>query len=75
MFAPFHQQAADERVRVTKPGGRIGLINWTPEGHIGQLFVAMKPYMPAPPPGAQPPPLWVRKITSARYSATESPPS
>jgi SAM-dependent methyltransferase len=58
MFAPFHQQAADELVRVTKPGGRIGLISWTPEGYIGQLFVTMKPYMPAPPPGAQPPPLW-----------------
>ncbi len=58
MFAPFHQQAAGELVRVTKPGGRIGLINWTPEGQIGQLFATMKPYMPAPPPGAQPPPLW-----------------
>jgi SAM-dependent methyltransferase len=58
MFAPFHQQAADELVRVTRPGGRIGLINWTPEGHIGQLFATMKPYMPAPPRGAQPPPLW-----------------
>jgi len=58
MFAPFHQRAADEFVRVTKPGGRLGLINWTPEGHIGQLFATMKPYMPAPPPGAQPPPLW-----------------
>src|SRR5690349_15615648 len=58
MFAPFHQQAADELVRVAKPGGRIGLINWTPEGHIGQLFASMKPHMPAPPPGAQPPPLW-----------------
>jgi SAM-dependent methyltransferase len=58
MFAPFHQLAADELVRVTKPGGRIGLINWTPEGHIGQLFATMKPYMPAPPQGAQPPPLW-----------------
>jgi SAM-dependent methyltransferase len=58
MFAPFHQQAADELVRVTKPGGRIGLINWTPEGHIGQLFATMKPHMPPPPPGAQPPPLW-----------------
>jgi SAM-dependent methyltransferase len=58
MFAPFHQQAADELVRVTKPGGRIGLISWTPEGHIGQLWAAMKPYAPAPPPGAQPPPLW-----------------
>jgi SAM-dependent methyltransferase len=58
MFAPFHQQAADELVRVTKPGGRIGLISWTPEGYIGQLFATMKPYVPAPPAGAQPPPLW-----------------
>jgi SAM-dependent methyltransferase len=58
MFAPFHQQAADELVRVTKSGGRIGLISWTPEGHIGQLWATMKPYAPPPPPGAQPPPLW-----------------
>ena len=58
MFAPFHQSAADELVRVCKPGGRIGLISWTPEGHIGQLWAAMKPYAPPPPPGAQPPPLW-----------------
>jgi ubiquinone/menaquinone biosynthesis C-methylase UbiE len=61
MFAPFHQRAADELVRVCRPGGRIGLINWTPEGHIGQLFATMKPYVPAPPPGAQPPPLWGRE--------------
>lgn len=58
MFAPFHQPVADELVRVTRPGGRIGLINWTPEGFIGQLFATMKPYAPAPPPGAQPGPLW-----------------
>jgi SAM-dependent methyltransferase len=58
MFAPFHQLAADELVRVCKPGGRIGVISWTPEGHIGQLWAAMKPYAPAPPAGAQPPPLW-----------------
>jgi SAM-dependent methyltransferase len=58
MFAPFHQLAADELVRVCKQGGRIGLISWTPEGHIGQLWAAMKPYAPPPPAGAQPPPLW-----------------
>jgi SAM-dependent methyltransferase len=58
MFAPIHQVAADELIRVCKPGGRIGLISWTPEGQIGQLWAAMKPYAPPPPPGAQPPPLW-----------------
>ncbi|MDP9461961.1 MAG: class I SAM-dependent methyltransferase, partial [Actinomycetota bacterium] len=58
MFAPHHQAAADELVRVCRPGGRIGLISWTPEGFIGRLFATMKPYAPPPPPGAQPPPLW-----------------
>lgn len=58
MFAPHHQLAADELVRVCKPGGRIGVISWTPEGFIGQTFATMKPYVPAPPPGVQPPPLW-----------------
>ncbi|MFE7741577.1 class I SAM-dependent methyltransferase [Nocardia sp. NPDC057455] len=58
MFAPFHQAAADELVRVAKPGGTIGLINWTPSGFIGQMFATMKPFAPPPPPGAQPPPLW-----------------
>jgi SAM-dependent methyltransferase len=58
MFAPRHQQAADELVRVCRPGGRIGLISWTPTGFIGQLFAVMKPYVAPPPPGAQPPPLW-----------------
>lgn len=58
MFAPHHQAAADELVRVTRPGGTIGLINWTPEGFVGQMFAVMKPYAPPPPPGASPPPLW-----------------
>ena len=58
MFAPHHQAVADELVRVCKPGGKIGLLSWTPEGMIGQLFRTMGPFMPAPPPGAQPPPLW-----------------
>jgi SAM-dependent methyltransferase len=58
MFAPHHQQAADELVRVCRPGGTVGLISWTPEGFVGELFRTMKPYAAAPPPGAQPPPLW-----------------
>jgi ubiquinone/menaquinone biosynthesis C-methylase UbiE len=58
MFAPHHQAAADELLRVTRSGGRIGLLSWTPEGFIGQMFVAMRPYAPPPPPGAQPPPRW-----------------
>jgi SAM-dependent methyltransferase len=58
MFAPHHQAAADELVRVVRPGGTIAMINWTPEGFIGNLFATMKPYAPPPPPGGSPPPLW-----------------
>jgi SAM-dependent methyltransferase len=58
MFAPHHQRAADELVRVCRPGGTIGLISWTPEGFIGQMFATMKPYAPAAPSGVQPPPRW-----------------
>lgn len=61
MFAPHHQASADELVRVCRPGGTIGLLSWTPEGFIGQMFAAMKPYVPPPPPGAQPPLLWGRE--------------
>lgn len=61
MFAPHHQASADELVRVCRPGGTIGLLSWTPEGFIGQMFAIMKPYAPPPPPGAQPPPLWGRE--------------
>jgi ubiquinone/menaquinone biosynthesis C-methylase UbiE len=58
MFAPHHQATADELVRVCRPGGTIGLINWTPQGFIGNLFATMKPYAPPPPSGASPAPLW-----------------
>jgi ubiquinone/menaquinone biosynthesis C-methylase UbiE len=58
MFAPHHQVTADELVRVCRPGGTIAMINWTPEGFIGNLFKTMKPYAPPPPPGASPAPLW-----------------
>ena len=73
MFAPHHQRAADELVRVVRPGGRIALLSWTPSGFIGRMFATMKPYAPAPPPGAQPPPLWgaeahVRELLGARVT-------
>src|SRR4051812_12047261 len=58
MFAPHHQQAADELVRVCRPGGTIGLLSWTPEGMLGALFRLMGQFAPAPPAGASPPPLW-----------------
>lgn len=58
MFAPHHQASANELLRVCRPGGTIGLVSWTPEGFIGQMFAAMRPYVAPPPPGAQPPPLW-----------------
>jgi len=61
MFAPHHQASADELVRVCRPGGTIGLLSWTPEGFIGQMFATMKPYAAPPPPGAEPPPLWGRE--------------
>lgn len=61
MFAPHHERTADELVRVTRPGGTIGLLSWTPEGFIGQMFATMRPYAAPPPPGAQPPPLWGRE--------------
>ena len=58
MFAPHHQDAANELIRVCRPGGKVGLLSWTPEGLVGTLFRTMGPFVPAPPPGAQPPPLW-----------------
>jgi SAM-dependent methyltransferase len=58
MFAPHHQDVADELVRVCRPGGTIGLLSWTPEGMLGALFRTIGPFAPPPPPGAQPPPMW-----------------
>jgi SAM-dependent methyltransferase len=57
-FAPRHEVSARELARVSRPGGRIGLVSWTPEGQIGELFKIMGAYMPAPPEYASPPPLW-----------------
>jgi len=57
MFAPDHARAAAEMRRVVRPGGRIGMANWTPDGLIGQLFKTVSRHM-APPPGLAPPVLW-----------------
>lgn len=57
-FAPHHQQTASELARVLRPGGRIALCNWTPQGYIGRFFATLSPYMPAPPAGVSPPPRW-----------------
>jgi SAM-dependent methyltransferase len=57
MFAPDHQRAADELVRVTAPGGRIALASWTPTGMIGHLFRTVGTWAP-PPAGLRPPALW-----------------
>lgn len=57
MFTPDQEKAASELARVCKPGGRIGLANWTPESFIGQLFKTIGKYVP-PPAGVKPPSLW-----------------
>jgi SAM-dependent methyltransferase len=52
MFAPDHEATAGEIARVVKPGGRIGLANWTPESGVGDLFRVMGPFQPAKPPSS-----------------------
>src|SRR5688572_12118783 len=76
MFAPDHARSAAEMARVCRPGGRIGMANWTPAGFIGQLFKVLGRHLP-PPAGAQPPSLWgseahLRTLfgASARIEAT-----
>jgi ubiquinone/menaquinone biosynthesis C-methylase UbiE len=57
MFTPNQEQAAAELARVCRPGGRIGLANWTPEGFIGQMFKIVGKYAP-PPAGVRSPLQW-----------------
>ena len=60
MFTPNQDKAASELARVCKPGGRIGLANWTPESFIGQVFKTIGKYVP-PAPGVKAPSLWGSK--------------
>ena len=57
MFSPDQDRTAEELVRVCKPGGRVGLANWTPEGFIGQMFKTIGKYLP-PPTGVKSPAIW-----------------
>ena len=74
IFAPDHQAVADEMLRVCRPEGTIGMLNFTPEGLISDFFGALAPYMPPPQQGALPPPLWgseehVRELFGDRLSS------
>jgi len=60
MFTPNQEQAASELLRVCRPGGKIGLANWTPDGFIGRLFKTIGKYVP-PAPGVKSPALWGTK--------------
>jgi 2-polyprenyl-3-methyl-5-hydroxy-6-metoxy-1,4-benzoquinol methylase len=76
MFAPDHQKVADELLRVCRPDGTIGMVNFTPEGLGGDFFGVFAPYVPAPPPGALPPVAWgseehVRELFSDRVGLLE----
>ncbi len=75
MFAPNQQKAADELLRVCKPGGKIGLANWTPGGFLGRMFKVLGQHVP-PAPGLRSPMQWgtearLRELFGDRISALE----
>ena len=88
MFAPNHQAVADELLRVCRPGGTIGMMNFTPEGTGGEFFALLAPYAPAPSPGSDAPVSWgteahvrtlfgnrVSRLTMSRRTYVERAPS
>ena len=71
MFCPNQEKAAGELLRVCRPGGKIGLANWTPDGFIGNMFRTIGKHVP-PPPGIKPPPCGAPKNGCANSSAKAS---
>jgi ubiquinone/menaquinone biosynthesis C-methylase UbiE len=76
IFAPDHRAVADEMLRVCRPGGTTGMLNFTPEGLISDFFGALAPYMPPPSPGALPPAQWgsekhVRELLGNRVESLQ----
>jgi SAM-dependent methyltransferase len=76
IFAPLHERAAGELTRVARPGGRIVLTAWTPEGLNGRMFRLLGSYMPPPPPELKPPVAWgtedhVRSLFGASGASLE----
>ncbi len=76
IFAPNHHAVADELLRVCRPGGTVGMINFTPRGSAAEFFGVLEPYMPPPPPGAQSPLMWgsedhVRELFGDRVDSLE----
>ncbi len=76
MFAPNQAKAAEELLRVCRPGGKIGMANWVPDGFIGQLFKTLGRHIP-PPPGVNSPaqwgnPAWIEETFAAQSSAIET---
>ncbi|OBF18128.1 hypothetical protein A5725_20785 [Mycobacterium kubicae] len=61
MFAPDHQRAADELVRVCRPGGILGVISWTHEGFFGRMLATLRPYRPSLSAALPPSALWGRE--------------
>jgi ubiquinone/menaquinone biosynthesis C-methylase UbiE len=61
MFAPDHQSAANELVRVCRPGGTIGLISWTQDGFFGRMLATIRPYRPSLSAALPPSALWGRE--------------
>jgi ubiquinone/menaquinone biosynthesis C-methylase UbiE len=71
MFTPDQDKVAAELLRVCKPGGKIGLANWTPPGFIGQVFRTLGKYLP-PPTGVKSPALWGTRARVDEMFATQA---